>query len=95
MHPTDHQSPSGAFIVLAVPCTIVLLCKRFVSGYIVEYKGFTATYQQNEYVFTVTNTATLIQTGQLIWPIPVLALIGVLLIAAGWILLQKPRAEDA
>lgn len=58
-------------------------------------KGFTATYQQNEYVFTVTNTATLIQTGQLIWPIPVLALIGVLLIAAGWILLQKPRAEDA
>ena len=58
-------------------------------------KGFTATYKQNEYVFTVTNTSTLIQTGQLIWPIPVLAFIGVLLIAAGCVLVQKPRNEDA
>ena len=58
-------------------------------------KGFTATYKQNAYVFTVTNTSTLIQTGQLIWPIPVLALIGVLLIAAGSVLLQKKRKQDA
>ena len=57
-------------------------------------KGFTATYKQNAYVFTVTNTATLIQTGQLIWPIPVLALIGVLLIAAGSMLLQKKRKTN-
>ena len=40
-------------------------------------KGFTATYQRSGYVFTVTNTSTLIQTGQLIWPIPVLAALGV------------------
>ena len=58
-------------------------------------KGFTATYQQNAYVFTVTNTSTLIQTGQLIWPIPVLALVGVLLIATGSVLLQKKRKQDA
>ena len=53
--------------------------------------GFTATYKRNGYVFTVTNTSTLAQTGQLIWPIPVLALVGVLLIAVGSALLQKKR----
>ena len=58
-------------------------------------KGFTATYKQNGYVFTVTNTSTLIQTGQLVWPIPVLALLGVLLLAAGCVLLQKKRGQDA
>ena len=58
-------------------------------------KGFTATYSQSGYVFTVTNTASLAQTGQLIWPIPVLALVGVLLIATGSVLLQKKRKQDA
>jgi hypothetical protein len=58
-------------------------------------KGFTATVNQNGYVFTVTNTSTLIQTGQLIWPIPVLAISGMLLIAAGVILLQKKRKTNA
>ena len=58
-------------------------------------QGFTATYKQQGYVFTVTNTSTLIQTGQPIWPIPVLAFIGVLLIAAGSVLLQKKRKQDA
>ena len=58
-------------------------------------KGFTATYKQNAYVFTVTNTSTLIQTGQLIWPIPVLAFIGMLLIAVGSMLLQKKRKQNA
>lgn len=58
-------------------------------------KGFTATYQQNDYVFTVTNTATLAQTGQLIWPIPVLAISGMLFIAAGIALLQKKRGTNA
>lgn len=53
--------------------------------------GFTATYKQNGYVFTVTNTATLIQTGQLIWPIPVLAFMGILFIGAGCMFLQKKR----
>ena len=58
-------------------------------------KGFTATYQQKGNVFTVTNTSTLIQTGQLMWPIPVLAISGMLLIAAGIVLLQKKRKTNA
>ena len=58
-------------------------------------KGFTATYQQKGYIFTVTNTSTLIQTGQLIWSIPVLAVSGMLLIAVGITLLQKKRKTNA
>jgi hypothetical protein len=58
-------------------------------------KGFTATYKQNDYVFTVTNTANLIETGQLTWPIPVLASIGMLLIAVGIVLLMKKRKPNA
>ena len=58
-------------------------------------KGFTATYLQNGYVFTVTNSASLIQTGQLIWPIPVLALAGLCLIAVGTIVLRKLRNKNA
>ena len=58
-------------------------------------KGFTATYKQNGYTFTVTNTSTLIQTGQLTWPIPVLAISGMLLIAVGIALLQKKRKTNA
>lgn len=58
-------------------------------------KGFTATYKQRGYVFTVTNTSTLIQTGQLVWPIPVLAFAGVMLIGAGSVLLRKKRSHDA
>ena len=58
-------------------------------------KGFTATVKQNGYVFTVTNTLSLVQTGQLMWPIPVLAIIGMLLISAGIALLQKKREPNA
>ena len=58
-------------------------------------KGFTATYSQSGYVFTVINTPTLIQTGQLIWPIPVLSICGMLLLAAGIMLLQKKRKTNA
>lgn len=54
-------------------------------------KDFTATYKKNGNVFTVTNTSTLIKTGQLIWPIPVLAICGVLLLSVGTWLLQKKR----
>lgn len=54
-------------------------------------KGFTAIYSQEGYVFTVTNMSTLIQTGQLIWPIPVLAISGLLLIVIGMGLLQQKR----
>ena len=58
-------------------------------------QGFTATYHRNGYVFTVTNTATLAQTGQLVWPIPVLAVSGMLLLAVGTVLLQKKREPNA
>ena len=58
-------------------------------------QGFTATYQKNGYVFTVTNTSTLIQTGQLTWPIPVLAIGGMLLIAFGIVLLRNKRKTNA
>lgn len=58
-------------------------------------KGFTATYHQKGYVFTVTNTSTLIQTGQLMWPIPVLAMSGMLFIGVGIALLRKKRKSNA
>ena len=58
-------------------------------------KGFTASYKQSDYVFTVINTSTLIQTGQLMWPIPVLAVSGMLLIAAGIVLFQKKSKTNA
>ena len=58
-------------------------------------KGFTATYSKSGYVFTVTNTASLAQTGQLIWPIPVLAMAGLCLITIGTIVLRKTRNQNA
>ena len=58
-------------------------------------EGFVASYSQNGYIFTVTNSASLIQTGQLIWPIPVLAMAGLFLIVVGSIVLRKTRKENA
>lgn len=58
-------------------------------------KGFTATYSQTGYIFTVTNTSTLIKTGQQTWAIPVFAVGGMLLIAVGITLLQKKRETNA
>ena len=58
-------------------------------------KGFTATYSKSGYVFIVTNTSTLAQTGQLLWPIPVLSLTGLFLVAVGIIILRKSRNENA
>ena len=52
-------------------------------------KGFTATYAQKEYTFTVTNTASLAQTGQLLWPIPVLAVTGLFLLLTGAAILGR------
>jgi len=68
-------------------------------GYSIEEvnipKGFTATYSEKNYEFIVTNTASLAQTGQLIWPIPVLAVVGLGLLMLGYILLQKPENSHA
>lgn len=61
----------------------------------VESKDYAATYNQNGYVFTITNTPKLVQTGQLNWPIPVLAGCGLLLFAVGWALVFLKRKKDA
>lgn len=58
-------------------------------------KGFTATYSQKGYEFTVTNTASLAQTGQLIWPIPVLAVAGLIFLLMGFVILQKSGKYNA
>jgi len=56
--------------------------------------GYTPTYRTSGEVVTITNTATLIQTGQLNWPIPVLGGMGLLMIFAGIIFARK-RDRDA
>ena len=58
-------------------------------------RGYTATYGKKDYVFTVTNTPTLAQTGQLIWPIPVFAVAGMALLLIGFVILRKPGKQDA
>lgn len=58
-------------------------------------KGFTATYGQNGYEFIITNTASLAQTGQLQWPVPVLAIAGLFFLGLGAVILKKPRGSDA
>ena len=55
-------------------------------------QGFTVTYEQSGNSFTVTNTAALIQTGQLVWPIPVFAIIGMALLTIGTGILRKEKS---
>ena len=57
-------------------------------------KGFTATYSKKGYEFTVTNSASLVQTGQLVWPVPVLAMAGLILISTGTVILKKQRNKN-
>jgi len=42
-------------------------------------------------VVTITNTATLIQTGQLNWPILVLGGLGVLMIFCGFLVMRRKK----
>ena len=56
--------------------------------------GFTATYANKDYIFTVTNTAALIKTGQLIWPVPILAMAGIVFITLGVVSLKKQEDSD-
>ncbi|MBO7253587.1 MAG: Cna B-type domain-containing protein [Oscillospiraceae bacterium] len=58
-------------------------------------KGYAATYSKMGYVFTVINTPALAQTGQLVWPIPVFALAGMLFLTIGFVFLRKPGKADA
>ena len=63
-------------------------------GEIYVPEGYTVTYTQDGYNFIITITSSLIQTGQIIWPIPILAAVGLLLIAVGTAALKKSGAAD-
>lgn len=58
-------------------------------------KGYTATYTGHNWEFLVTNTPSLAQTGQLVWPIPVLAAAGLGFLLLGYLLLLKREGSDA
>ncbi len=53
-----------------------------------DVSGYAASYSRDGYIFTVTNTPKLVQTGQLNWPVPVLAFCGAVLFALGWALFK-------
>lgn len=57
-------------------------------------KGYTVSYWKDGYIYTITNTSELIQTGQLKWPVPLLAGAGLTLFAVGWILYFKGKRKD-
>ena len=57
--------------------------------------GFTATYLQAGDVFTVTNSSALIRTGQVVWPIALLAVAGVFFLCVGTVFLRRAREHDA
>lgn len=58
-------------------------------------KGYTPSYSYENGIVKITNTATLIQTGQLTWPILVLGGLGILFIAGGIILSRKKKSRNA
>lgn len=57
-------------------------------------KGYVPSYSVNGREITVTNTATLIQTGQMNWPVPVLGGLGALLITVGVYIILRKRKND-
>lgn len=57
-------------------------------------KGYTASYKNNGYIFTITNTDELSQTGQIYFPIIFLAGAGVLLILLGILEFKKENNEE-
>lgn len=59
-------------------------------------KGYTASYETKGTVVTITNTEKLIQTGQLNWPVAVCSGLGVVILAAGLLLIfRKREGKDA
>lgn len=57
-------------------------------------EGYTPYYSVSGDIVTVTNTAILLQTGQLKWPIPVIAGCGLLLIGIGILLLSSKKEKN-
>lgn len=58
-------------------------------------RGYTPYYSVNNGVVTITNSRTLIQTGQLNWPIWVLGGAGLVLILGGAVVLGKKKRKNA
>lgn len=57
-------------------------------------KGYVPSYQVKGEVVTITNTKTLIQTGQLNWPVWVLGGAGIVLVALGVVILAKRKKQN-
>ena len=57
--------------------------------------GYKASYKTKNNVVTITNTAILIQTGQLNWPILVLGSLGILMLAVGLLMMRKRKNKYA
>ena len=57
-------------------------------------KGYVPSYHVSEGVVTITNTRSLIQTGQLIWPIWALGGLGLALVALGGAMLAKKKKQN-
>lgn len=60
-------------------------------------RGYVPSYHADGTAVTITNTATLIQTGQINWPIPVLGTMGLVLIGLGMYTMlgkKKPHEEE-
>lgn len=59
-------------------------------------KGYTPSYRKIDNTVTITNTRTLIHTGQLRWPVYLLGGAGLLLLSSGgFVLMKKRRSRDA
>lgn len=56
--------------------------------------GYAVRYTKNGNLVIVTNSTRLIQTGQLIWPIPVLAGCGLVLFTVGWGMRKRQESGD-
>ena len=57
-------------------------------------KGYVPSYRVKDGVVTITNTRSLIQTGQLTWPIWVLGGLGLALVALGGAMLVKKKKQN-
>lgn len=57
--------------------------------------GYTASYKYEKGIWYVTNTGSLLQTGQMNWPIPVLVMGGAVLVLLGLWMTRKRKEENA
>ncbi|MGI6071644.1 MAG: Cna B-type domain-containing protein [Lachnospiraceae bacterium] len=58
-------------------------------------RGYSVSYESNGMVITITNTSSLIITGQLRWPVPLMASLGLLLLVTGCFLVFTVRKKKS